>query len=302
MNAKLILIVAASAALLVSPAESYGAVTNIEEEVRHTLLVMNPDVRKKWLVSLRDSSGLTDDEFSALLVKTANEAEQEHNADLRFFTMAAIKNFGTTNALEFLENEVARGPDFAGGLRGYSIITGFDDRCFDLLQKIVADESDGNHRRRSDVYRLLDYVLTPGADHLTRCVNTNDLANVRQRAQSFLLDATHKEKKYNRVYLDQILTEHLPGYRYSTERHAIIMELKDSNVPTPYIGSYFRNELQKLEAEEAQVSATNAPPLATASAGRGEGHPDYSRPVVIFSAVAVGIVGALVFVRKRRGK
>ena len=300
MNVNLILTVAASAVLLASPVESYGAVTNIEEEIRHTLLVMNPDVRKKWLETLRDSSGLTDDEFSALLVKTANEAGQEHNADLRFFTMGAIKNFGTTNALEFLENEVARGPDFAGGLRGYSIITGFDDRCFALLEKVTSDWGEANRYRRSDVYTTLRFALSPGTNYFLRCVNPGGEDDVRQRMLSFLMSAAENEA-FGSSYLDEIIMHYMPEYERSERRRTVALKLMNSTNSTEYTVNYFRNELQKLEAEEARArdaAATpgaDAPPLADKPSRMWR-----KSPVVAFGALVIGIT--CVAVRRRRKK
>ena len=97
----------------------------IDAEIREEMTALHDEVRTPGLAAIRRNHNLSDDEFSARLVKLATVTTNGEEAWLRMFTVAAIGNFGTSNALEFLENEALRGGDISGGVDGFGKITKF---------------------------------------------------------------------------------------------------------------------------------------------------------------------------------
>ena len=109
-----------------------------EWSLRHDMSILHADVRKEALKGFQRRFNLTDDEFSERLVRLATVATNGEDAALRMFTVAAIGDFGTTNALDFLENEVRRGNIVA--ISEYGVITGYDDRFFELAEPLAVDK------------------------------------------------------------------------------------------------------------------------------------------------------------------
>jgi hypothetical protein len=213
----------------------------IDDEIRDEMMALHPDVRKPGLEAIRRNHNLSDDEFSARLVKLATVTTNGEDATLRMFTVAAIKDFGTTNALEFLENEALRGRDIAGGIEGYGAITDYDERFISLARQMTEDKRMAVYRRRVVVYNAMRPVLK---DDIFRGRQISNEA--KERVNDFLLLAA-KTDPILTDYIDGILCEGIDSYNSSESRREIILGMLDNPELVPSARDYYKAELRKLD-------------------------------------------------------
>ena len=242
--------------LLLCPCATLGQ-DAIDAEIRDEMMALHPDVRMPGLAAIKRKYGLTDDDFSARLVKLATVTTNAEEAWLRMFTVAAIGDFGTTNALEFLENEALRGGDVGGGVDGFGAIVGFNGSFFTLAEQMLADKSVANSMRRKPVYMTFESLLC------------SDVYRGRSITPAIRSKATEALKRHaltdtrNRVLIDLILTKNGPeaqSYRKSpTRRHLAELALADAG-SSDYARGYFGGVLEQMEREAA---ATNVVSIKT---------------------------------------
>ena len=227
---------------------------NPDVALRHDMWILDADVRKSALSGYKRRFNLSDDEFSAQLVKLASVTTNGEDASLRMFTVAAIGNFGTSNALEFLENEALRGGDVAGGIRGFGAIVGFNDRFFNLAEQMLADKSVANSMRRKPVYNVFESILCSDVYRgktITPAIRGKATESLKRHA---LTDSR------NRVRIDLILSKYGPEaqfYRHSpTRRHLAELAMADAD-SSDYERGYFSGVLEQMEREAATTNAVS---------------------------------------------
>ena len=142
--------------LLMCPCAIFGQ-DAIDAEIRDEMMALHPDVRMPGLAAIRRNHNLSDDEFSERLVKLATVTTNGDDATLRMFTVAALGDFGTTNALDFLEKEVRRGN--VGAISEYGAISGYDDTFWRLATLMTSDLGKPNYRCRFTVYCAMRPIL-----------------------------------------------------------------------------------------------------------------------------------------------
>ena len=81
----------------------------IDTEIREEMTAWHDEVRTPGLAAIRRNHNLSDDVFSSRLVKLATVTTNGQDATLRMFTVAAIGDFGTTNALVFWKKKYVVG-------------------------------------------------------------------------------------------------------------------------------------------------------------------------------------------------
>jgi hypothetical protein len=222
----------------------------IDAEIRDEMMVLHPDVRMPGLAAIKRKYGLTDDDFSARLVKLATVTTNDVDSWLRGFTICAIRDFGTTNALVFLESEALCGGSSAG-IKGYGLITRFDDRFFDLAEQILANKNDENTGRRDSTYRVFQSLM---------CSDQLSGREVPARAKTMAKEALVRHSfsdSYHRVLIDMILAENdfvEPSYKKSPDRLRIARVACDDPNSSDYARGYFGGVLAQMEREAA---ATN---------------------------------------------
>ncbi len=221
----------------------------IDAEIRDEMMALHPDVRNPGLAAIRRNHNLSDDEFSARLVKLATITTNGQEATLRMFTVAALGDFGTTNALEFLGNEALRGGDVGGGIDGFGAIVGFNDRFFNLTEQMLADKSITTYRRRAPVYMTFESLLCSDVylgKIITPVIREKATESLKRHA---LTDAG------NRLLIDSILSKNGPeaqSYRHSpTRRHLAELALADVD-SSDYERGYFKNVLEQIAAAVAK--------------------------------------------------
>ena len=251
----------------------------IDAEIRDEMMVLHPDVRMPGLAAIKRKYGLTDNGFSARLVKLATVTTNDVDSWLRGFTICAIRDFGTTNALDFLESEALCGGSSAG-IKGYGLITSFDDRFFDLAEQILANKNNENTGRRDSTYRVFQSLMC--SDQLSgRKVPTR----AKTRAKEALVRHSFSDS-YHRVLIDMILTENdfeEPSYKNSPDRLQIARVACDDPASSDYAQRYFKNVIQQIgyalpKAEE--LSSAKAVSLETGKQTEDElAEPTFGRSV-----------------------
>ena len=225
-----------------------------ERSLRHDLSILHADVRKDALIGFQKRFNLTDDEFSERLVRLATVTTNGEDATLRMFTVAALSEFGTPNALEFLENEALRGGDVGGGMDGFGSIVGFNDSFFTLAEQMLADKSVANSMRRKPVYMTFESLLCSDVYHgrsITPAIRSKATEALKRHA---LTDTR------NRVLIDLILTKKGPeaqSYRKSPmRRHLAELALADAG-SSDYARGYFGGVLEQMGREAASTNAVS---------------------------------------------
>ena len=214
----------------------------IDAEIRDEMMALHPDVRKPGLAAIRRNHNLSDDEFSARLVKLATVTTNGQDATLRMFTVAAIKDFGTTNALDFLENEVRRGNIVA--ISEYGVITGYDDRFFELAEPLVDDKRKETWGRREPVYNAFRSLLNK------KDIRDREIpVEIRKRAIADLTSWAN-EDVYYADYIDQILSEKEETYRTNAIREAIARFALNNPESSDYTRNYFKTVLEQMGKED----------------------------------------------------
>lgn len=226
-----------------------------EGALLHDMEIMDADVRYSALAGYKRRFDLTDDEFSDRLVKMATVTTNGNNAWLRGFTICAICDFGTTNALDFLENEAIHGSSSAG-IKGYGIITDFDDRFFALAEKILADKRLENSGRRDSTYRVFKSLIS-----YSQMRGQEIQLITRKRAREALLRHSLSDS-YHRVLIDMILEkndfEEVP-YKNSPKRIQIARIACDDTNSSDYTRGYFKNVLEQIGAAVAKTEEDSPP-------------------------------------------
>ena len=231
-----------------------------EGALRHDMLILDADVRNSALAGYKRRFNLSDDEFSERLVKLAAVTTNGQDATLRMFTVAAIGDFGTTNALGFLENEVRRGNIVA--ISEYGVITGYDDRFFELAEPLVVDKRKQTWGRREPVYNAFRSLL-----------NKKDIRNreipleIRKRAIAHLISWAN-EDVYYADYIDQILSAKEEAYRTNAIRSAIARFALNNPESSDYTRNYFKAVLEQMG--DYDVTAKERPPSVRGSRGSGK--------------------------------
>ena len=171
-------------------------------------------------------------------------------ASFRSAAISILGYFGTTNALEFLEDEALGGA--AQGIRGFGAIVGFNDQFFDLTERILADKRGSIYRQRATVYTTFESLLCSDV-YRGRSITPA----IRERANESLKRHAVTDTR-NRVLIDLILTKNGPeaqSYRHShTRRRLTEIALADAN-SSDYERRYFDGVLEQMARETA---ATNS--------------------------------------------
>ena len=238
-----------------------------EGALRHDMSILAADVRNSALAGYKRRFTLTDDEFSDQLVKLATVATNGEEATLRMFTVAALGDFGTTNALIFLENEALKGWA-SGGISGYGLITGFDHRFFSLAEQMLADKSNENWGRRDPVYRVFETILCSNS-----CRGTTISETTKAKARKALKVHSISDS-YHRVLIDMILAENdfeVPSYKNSPERLQIARVACDDPASSDYAQGYFKNVLQQIGYALPKAEEGNSPKAASRETGKQTG-------------------------------
>ena len=212
--------------------------------LRHDMLILDADVRNSALAGYKRRFNLSDDELSARLVKLALVTTNGEEATLRMFTVAALGDFGTTNALDFLENEALRGGDISGGVDGFGKITKFDGRFFALAEKILSDKSRPNRYRRSAVYNVYRELLTSNQPFWMPISQ-----EVRDAAKTSLLRAALDEDAYS-ASVDDILMHSLDNYANNPQRLQIAQRIVQMRDLSDYTHNYFKTVLEQMGKED----------------------------------------------------
>ena len=236
---------------------------NPDLALRHDMWILDADVRNSALSGYKRRFNLSDDEFSAWLVKLATVATNGEDAALRMFTVAAIGDFGTTNALDFLENEVRRGNIVA--ISEYGVITGYDDRFFELAEPLAVDKRKETWGRREPVYNAFRSLLNK-KDSRDREIPIE----IRKRAIADLISWAN-EDVYYADYIDQILSEKEETYRTNAMRHAIARFALDNPESSDYTRNYFKKVLEQMARDNV---TTKAGASSVAGAKGSEKHAD----------------------------
>ena len=232
----------------------------IDAEIREEMTALHDEVRTPGLAAIRRNHNLSDDEFSARLVKLATVTTNGEEAWLRMFTVAALGDFGTTNALDFLKNEVQRGN--VSAISKYGVITGYDDRFFELAEPLVVDKRKETWGRREPVYNAFRSLL-----------NKKDIRDreipfeIRKRAIADLTSWAN-EDVYYADYIDQILSEKEETYRTNAIRYAIARFALNNPESSDYTRNYFKTVLEQMENYD--VVAKGGPPSVMGLKGWGK--------------------------------
>ena len=247
----------------------------IDAEIREEMTAWHDEVRTPGLAAIRRNHNLSDDEFSSRLVKLATVTTNGQDATLRMFTVAAIGDFGTTNALVFLEKEVRRGN--VSAISEYGVITGYDDRFFELAEPLVVDKRKESWGRREPVYNAFRSLL-----------NKNDIRNreipieIRKRAIAHLISWAN-EDVYYADYIDQILSEKEETYRTNAIRHEIARFALNNPESSDYTRNYFKNVLQQIGYAPKNAEEWSSAKTAAREAGKQTGdelsEPTFGRSV-----------------------
>ena len=254
MNLRIMLLAASLASVICH--NSLGAEPDYdspEDALLHDMEIMDADVRNSALAGYKRRFDLSDDEFSDRLVKMATVTTNGHNAWLRGFTICAICDFGTTNALDFLENEAIHGSSSAG-IKGYGIITDFDDRFFSLAERILADKSIENAGRRDSTYRVFKSLIS-----YSQMRGKEIKMNTRTMAREALFRHSISDS-YHRVLIDMILGKHdfeEVSYKNSSARLRIARIACDDPDSSDYARGYFGGVLEQMEREAAATNAVS---------------------------------------------
>ena len=278
---KSICLFALGMAFLACPCAMHGQ-DEIDAEIREEMTAWHDEVRTPGLAAIRRNHNLSDDDFSARLVKLATVATNGEDATLRMFTVAAIGDFGTTNALEFLENEALRGRDIAGGIDGYGAITDYDERFIGLARQMTEDKRMAAYRRRIVVYNAMRPVLNADIFRGRQIGN-----EAKGRVKDFLLIAA-KTDPILTDYIDGILCKGINNYNDSEARREVILGMLDNPELVSSARDYYKAELDKIDN-------TSRPKKPDDSSIKNL----YGTLAVFTFVIAVAVTTALVW-RKRR--
>ena len=215
---------------------------NPDAALLHDMEILDAEVRNSALAGYKRRFNLSDDKFSTQLVKLAMDSTNRANALPRGFIVGAICDFGTTNALHFLEEEALYGGSSAG-IKGYGLITGFDERFFALSERILADKRDSNSGRRDSTYRVFKSLISS-----SRIREVEISKAIQIKAKKALLRHSLSDS-YHRVLIDMILlgakNEETP-YRYSKERLNIAKIACEDLNSSNFAQSYFKNAVVEV--------------------------------------------------------
>lgn len=123
----------------VAVAENYTE-NQVWSEIVTTLRLEHFDDRTNCLASIKRYYSITDNAFSELLVRAAEEFKTGNNSDIRGFAFGSLRYFATTNAIDYAKNEAIHGPSSLNGMKLYGLLTGFDNRCFELAKSVFSSE------------------------------------------------------------------------------------------------------------------------------------------------------------------
>ena len=235
---------------------------NPDVALRHDMWILDADVRKSALSGYKRRFNLSDDEFSAQLVKLASVTTNGEEATLRMFTVAALSEFGTTNALDFLENEALYGGDVAGGITGYGLIVDFDNRFFDLAERMLTDKSRPNRYRRNAVFDVFRALLTTDAAYWKPVPKT-----VRDKAEQSLLRAALVEDAFP-VTVDDILLRSVANYNTNPQRRLIAQHITQMPEASDYVRNYFKTILEQMERDNVTTKDGASSVAGTRDSGK----------------------------------
>lgn len=164
---------------------------------------------------------------------------------LRDFTISSLEYLGTSNALEYLENETLTGLNSVAAMSSYAIITGFDSRCFNLFNQVLSGNGQFTASKSGYIYNFLGAVLN-STDEYGGCKISSDI-------HSRILEYLHKSAEIpqsDSKLIDEILLECDSAYANSDKRKINIHRIHES-LPTDSVDySYFKSEQAKLAAPE----------------------------------------------------
>ena len=229
--------------LLMCPCAIFGQ-DAIDAEIRDEMMALHPDVRMPGLAAIRRNHNLSDDEFSERLVKLATVTTNGDDATLRMFTVAALGDFGTTNALDFLEKEVRRGN--VGAISEYGAISGYDDTFWRLATLMTSDLGKPNYRCRFTVYCAMRPILKDES-YYGKPIDFN----AKRRGEAFLLAAAYRDRTWT-DFIDQILCDSISEYRTSTTRLEVAKSVLTDPEATELAIAHYQTEMTKLAESHAR--------------------------------------------------
>ncbi len=214
----------------------------LDKAIIKTLKLQHGEDIVPSLSIIKCDSKLSDNAFSERLVQLATAMTNGEAASFRSVAISVLGDFGTTNALNFLENEVRRGNIVA--ISEYGLITGYDDRFFELAEPLVDDKRKETWGRREPVYNAFRSLLNK------KDIRDREIpVEIRKRAIADLISWAN-EDIYYADYIDQILSEKEETYRTNAIRHAIARFALNNPESSDYTRNYFKNVLEQMGKED----------------------------------------------------
>ncbi len=235
----------------------------LDKAIIKTLKLQHGEDIVPSLSIIKCDSKLSDNAFSERLVQLATAMTNGEAASFRSVAISVLGDFGTTNALNFLENEVRRGNIVA--ISEYGLIIGYDDRFFELAEPLVDDKRKETWGRREPVYNAFRSLLNK------KDIRDREIpVEIRKRAIADLISWAN-EDIYYADYIDQILSEKEETYRTNAIRHAIARFALNNPESSDYTRNYFKNVLQQMGHALPKAEEGNSPKTASRETGKQTG-------------------------------
>lgn len=182
----------------------------LDKAIIKTLKLQHGEDIVPSLSIIKRDSKLSDNAFSDCLVQLATAMTNGEAASFRSVAISVLGDFGTTNALNFLESEVRRGN--IGAISEYGAISGYDDIFWRLVTQITSDLGKRNYRCRFTVYCAMRPILKDET-YYGRPISSD----AKNKGKAFLLAAAYRDRTWT-DFIDQILCDSISEYRTSTTR------------------------------------------------------------------------------------
>ena len=225
----------------------------LDKAILNTLKLQHGEDIVPCLSIIKRDSKLSDNAFSERLVQLATAMTNGESASFRSVAISVLGDFGTTNALNFLESEVRRGN--IGAISEYGAISGYDDTFWRLATLMTSDLGKPNYRCRFTVYCAMRPILKDET-YYGRPINSM----AKERAKSFLVSAAHRDRTWTE-FIDQILCVAVPEYNTSTTRIKVIQTvLSDSNATSEAVAHYHAamKKLNEVPMNVPQIKEANS--------------------------------------------
>ncbi len=314
---------------------AFGGMSEDADYICETFFHYRHGIPGESLRAYAREHGFSDDDLLERLKYISETRWDSENPRTHLEAECAVDVMGMlkmTNAIPYLEKQLYRGENRCTvALYALQYVLDYDESFLDILENAV---------QNNVLPRLNATCILYGAIRRLTSESIALENNEKDRIYRTLLlyPPDQGNLGLDADWHDNQLCQHMKDYPRSKERLEQVALLAANTNASPALREKYAGELEKMKAipedeliclldlyppsenelaqtrkdvidkradvetKETRPSATNPPHLVSTSAGHGDGHPVYSRPVVVLAAAAVGIVGALVFVRKRRRK